>query len=160
MTKFSPLRAARYLVPAILLLFSPGVLAQATSPAPKAPTPKASCRIEIDNAHFSTSLYEKKLGNFVKVNAKSICNVVQHSVQLTVEIYKETSFGSVLLSQGTTPSTRSGFIVENQSVVVKCLSKVSTRYVGVAYSKALIGGQTQFAGRTESVKRVPLACGT
>ena len=48
--------------------------------------PKPPCRLQISDAHISTSLLEKQGLRAVKVNASSICNVPQSNVTITVEI--------------------------------------------------------------------------
>jgi hypothetical protein len=81
--------SARVVEIPILIVFI--VLFQFTSSLVASPitqTPKAACRIEIDNAHISTYLEEFGRGKYVKVNAKSVCDAYQKSVLLTVEIYK------------------------------------------------------------------------
>lgn len=62
------------------LLLSPFLLItahQSTTDATKPKLPKTSCRIEIDDAHISTSIQKRRGINVVKVNARSICNVRQ-----------------------------------------------------------------------------------
>jgi hypothetical protein len=133
----------------------------AATPSPK--KPKASCRIEIDNAHISTSLLKNLKVKYVKVNARSICNVPQQRVTLTVEIYKIGVFGNHFVdSHFTNPSDHrsSGFRVENQNTKALCISSQVTNYFGIAYAKAFIQGKWQYAGRTQSTKVVPLRCGT
>lgn len=125
--------------------------------------PKASCRIEIDNAHISTSLLKNLKVKYVKVNARSICNVPQQRVTLTVEIHKIGVLGNHFVdSHFTNPSDprSSGFRVENQSTKALCISSQVTKYFGIAYAKAFIQGKWQYAGRTQSPKVVPLRCGT
>ncbi len=61
-----------------------------------------SCRIEIDDPHISTYASEYRGKKEVKVNVRSICNVLQTRVQLTVKIYKTTFFGNRLVAQSTT----------------------------------------------------------
>ena len=125
--------------------------------------PKTSCRIEIDNAHFSTHFEERGLGKYVKVNAKSICNFNQRSVLLTVEIYKMELFRNRLLNVYSTDPTSvksNGKIIENNGAVVKCKNSRKTKYFGIAYAKAIINGKIQFASRTRSEKITVLRCGT
>jgi hypothetical protein len=71
-------------------------LASAATTKPK--EIKASCRIEIDNAHISASLLKNRKLKYVKVNARSICNVYQQRVTLTVEIYKTGKLSNQLFS--------------------------------------------------------------
>ena len=142
-----------------LLLFS--ALANAATGSPK--VPKASCRIEIDNAHISTSLLKHRKTKNVKINARSICNFPQQRVTLTVEIHKIGIFGNHLVGRFQTNENSpksSGLKVEINNAVVKCLNSTPTSYFGLAYSKAIIQGKWQYAGRTQSTSIVPLQCGT
>ncbi len=142
----------------LLFQFTPGFIA-----FPITQTPKASCRIEIDNAHISTYLEEIGRGRYLKINARSVCNVYQKSVLLTVEIYKIEFFRSRLLdSFSTNPlsAKSNGEIVEIKGAFVKCKNTKKTKYFGVAFSKALIHGEYQYAGRTRSKNILPLRCGT
>ena len=125
--------------------------------------PKASCRIEVDNAHISSSILKHRKTRFVKINARSICNVPQQRVLLTLEIYKTGIFGNHFVVQfQTNPivASSSGLKVEIANAAVKCLNNKTTRYFGIAYSKAIIQGAWQYAGRTRSTHIVPLNCGT
>jgi len=140
-------------------LFSTPSNAATTRPKP----PKPACRIEIDNAHISTSLLKNLKVKYVKVNARSICNVPQELVTLTVEIYKIGALGNHLVSsQVTNPSDprSAGLKVVNKETKQLCLSSQQTRYFGIAYSKAFIQGKWQYAGKTLSPKVIPLECGT
>jgi hypothetical protein len=125
--------------------------------------PKAICRIEIDNAHYSTSMARSVKAKYVKVNARSLCNVVQSQVTLTVEIYKNGRLGPIFLRKfSTNPASRSskGLIIKMSSAKLVCKNNTLTTYYGVAYSKAIINGGWQYAGRTKSPLNIPLKCGT
>ena len=143
-----------------ILQLVPNVSSAAT---PKPQEIKASCRIEIDNAHISASLLKNRKLKYVKVNARSICNVYQQRVTLTIEIYKTGKFSNRLVRSFRTkeglPSS-SGFIVKMNNAVVQCRNFRETAYYEVAYAKALINGKWQYAGRTRSNLIVPLTCGT
>ncbi len=141
------------------LLFS--TPSNATTVRPKAP--KASCRIEIDNAHISTSLLTHRKLKYVKVNARSICNVPQQRVTLTVEIYKTGLFGDHFVGRFETKEylrQSAGLRVEIKDATVRCKNNEMTRYFGIAYAKAIIQGIWQYAGRTRSDGITPLHCGT
>jgi len=136
-------------------------LASAETPKPK--EIKSSCRIEIDNAHISTSLLKNRKLKYVKVNARSICNVYQQRVTLTIEIFKKEKLSNQLLKTFSTNenlTSSSGFVVKMNNAVVRCRNTRETDYYGVAYAKALINGQWKYAGRTRSKIIEPLACGT
>ena len=79
-----------FLITALGLNLLTPALASAETPKPK--EVKASCRIEIDNAHISASLLKNRKLKYLKVSARSICNVYQQRVTLTVEIFKTEKF--------------------------------------------------------------------
>ena len=138
----------------------PNVSSAAT---PKPQEIKASCRIEIDNAHISASLLKNRKLKYVKVNARSICNVYQQRVTLTVEIYKTGKLSNQLVRSFATKeglSSSSGFVVKMNNAVVRCRNTRETAYYGIAYAKALINGKWQYAGRTYSKSIILLDCGT
>ena len=136
-------------------------LASAATPKPK--EVKASCRIEIDNAHISASLLKNRKLKYVKVNARSICNVYQQRVTLTVEIYKTGKLSNQLVRTFETkeglPSS-SGLVVKMNNALVRCRNTRETAYYGIAYAKALINGKWQYAGKTYSKSIILLNCGT
>lgn len=137
--------------------------ALASSETPKPKEIKASCRIEIDNAHISASLLKNRKLKYVKVNARSICNVYQQRVTLTVEIYKTGKFSNQLVQSFRTKeglSSSSGLVVKMNNAVVRCRNTHETAYYGIAYAKALINGKWQYAGRTYSKSIILLDCGT
>ena len=143
-----------------ILQFVPYVSSAST---PKPREIKASCRIEIDNAHISASLLKNRKLKYVKVNARSICNVYQQRVTLTVEIFKTGKLSNQLVKTFSTkeglPSS-SGLVVKMNNAVVRCRNTNQTAYYGIAYAKALINGKWQYAGRTYSKSIILLGCGT
>ena len=144
---------------AIYSVFPPP--SQAATVRPKAP--KASCRIEIGNAHLSTHLREAKGFIAVKVNAVSICNIPQIHVKLTVQIYKVGFFRDYLISEKfTNPflATSSGMRVKNLQTFRGCTSAKKSSFYGIAFAEALIAGQKSTAPPARSLKIVPLDCGT
>jgi hypothetical protein len=97
------------------------------------------------------------------VKARSICNVLQEQVTLTVNIYKVEKFGHPLLkSVSTDPnrSTSSGREVRNYDNLVDCKNFKRTKFYGIAYARALINGRWNYAGRTRSLKTIEINCGT
>lgn len=125
--------------------------------------PKSPCRLQVGNAHLSTSLFEKSQLRAVKVNATSICNVPQSKVTITVELWKTGLLGNHLVAKQTTRSTGTTFPgsrVKNFNTFRKCFNLTPTNYFGVAYSKALIDGEWQFARRVLSKEITSLKCGT
>lgn len=124
---------------------------------------KPICRIEIDNAHISR--HELKFGSrrAVIVKARSICNVLQEQVTLTVNIYKVEKFGNPLLRSVSTDPNRTtsfGRVIRNYDNLVDCENYKRTRFYGIAYAKALINGKWNYAGRTRSFKTIEINCGT
>lgn len=162
-TNFEPLNRSitffATMLAILLLLFSTPVNAATGSPK----VPKAACRIEINNAHISTLLLKHRKTRNVKINARSICNVPQQRVTLTVEIHKTGIFGSHLVRRfqtGENSPKSSGLRVEINNAAVECLNSKTTNYYGIAYAKAILQGRWQYAGRTQSSSITPLRCGT
>ena len=127
------------------------------------PLKKPICRIEIDNAHISR--HELKFGSrrAVIVKARSICNVIQEQVTLTVNIYNVEKFGHPMLESISTDPLdlkSTGKVVTNYKNSIDCLNYKRTKFYGIAYAKALINGKWNFAGRTRSLKTIEINCGT
>ncbi|MDP1721404.1 MAG: hypothetical protein Q8L08_10500, partial [Candidatus Nanopelagicaceae bacterium] len=144
---------------ALPILFTPQSHAATSQPK----EPKAACRIEVDNAHISTSLLRQRKLKYVKVNARSICNVPQQRVTLTVEIYKTGFFSDHFVDRFKTEEfapQSSSLRVKISNAAVECKNNEMTRYFGIAYAKAIIQGKWQYAGRTRSDRIIPLHCGT
>ena len=150
---------ALFAATAASVVFSPP--SHATTSHPK--QPKAACRIEVDNAHISTSLVKLRKLKYVKVNARSICNVPQLRVTLTLEIYKTGLFGDHFVARFETKEylrQSAGLRVEIKDATARCKNSEMTHYFGIAYAKAIIQGKWQYAGRTRSDGITPLHCGT
>jgi hypothetical protein len=125
--------------------------------------PKPPCRIQIGQPHISSWALAKYGHRAVKVNAFSKCNVPQSKVTLTVEIWKEATFGNTLVARTVVKSPRvtpPGGKVENLKTLRRCESYEETKYYGIAYAKAFIQGKWQIARDTYSLNIKPLACGT
>lgn len=136
-------------------------------PAAGASTPqratKPLCRLEVQNAHLSTTLREKERREVVKVNVLSTCNVQQTKVLITLEIRKKGEFGDSIYGPFTNAQlhrSNSGLTVKLQNKYVDCKSSKLTKWFGVANSKAFINGVWQYAGWTQSPKVELLPCGT
>lgn len=124
--------------------------------------PKALCRIEVGDAHISTSILRHQGVHVVKVNASSICNVWQNRVTMTLEIYKIGEFSDYFMHRAETDpmSPKSnGLIVKIQDAKVMCTNATPSSYYGIVYAKALIQGKWHYAGRTRSVHIAKLNCG-
>jgi len=110
----------------------------------------------------SQSVYRKHGVKVVIVKAKSVCNVPQQKVLLTVEIYKTDFLHDELVSESQTNpefAASSGLVVMNNGTTRVCKYSKETHFFGIAYSKALINGRWFYAGRTRSPQIVPLVCG-
>lgn len=146
-----------------VFLVSPiGTASHSATPAPKPQAPKAICRIEIDDAHISTSILRNSGIRVVKVNAKSICNVRQERVSLTLEIYKVGRYSNYLMHRSqTNPNSlkSAGLVVKILDSKVLCINSKASSYFGVAFSKAFIQGRWQYAGKTRSLNVIKLNCG-
>jgi len=135
--------------------------AEASNPSPKPVKPL--CRLEVQNAHLSSTLLKHQKIIAVKVNVISVCNAEQTHVLITLEIHKKGEFGDHTYGPFTNnklPGNNSGLIVKLQDKYVVCLNSKLTKWFGIAYSKAFINGKWQYAGRTQSEKIEPLNCGT
>ena len=101
--------------------------------------------------------------DYVKANAESKCNRFQSKVILTVQIYKLTRFGDEFITQKSTRMSApqsSGFKVLNEGTMRRCKNSSPTFFYAIAFAKAVIDGQWQYAGRTRSENTVELRCGT
>lgn len=135
----------------------------AESAIQKPKQPKASCRIEVDNAHISSWYKKAKGADIVKVNARSICNVYQTKVTLTVKLYKVEFPVERFLWQSETDELdprSSGFVVRNYGTYAVCKNHKITSYYGIAVAKAMIAGEWLYAGKTRSPQNYSLPCGT
>ena len=146
-----------------VFLVSPlGTASHSASPAPKPKSPKAICRIEIDDAHISTSVLRNSGTRVVKVNAKSICNVRQERVSLTLEIYKVGRYSNYLMHRSkTNPNSlkSAGLVVKIKDSKVLCVNSKVSSYFGIAFARAFIQGRWQYAGKTRSLNVIKLNCG-
>ena len=151
------------LVIAIFLFLSTNTPSFSATPISASRLPKASCRIEIGDAHISTSIFKHQGVRVVKVNANSICNVLQSQVTLVLEIYRTGQLTDHLMHHAqTNPSSPSsnGLTVSIQDAKLACVNSISSSYYGIVYAKALIQGRWHYAGRTRSLHIVKLNCGT
>jgi len=124
---------------------------------------KPVCRLEVQNAHLSTTLQKHQNIRAVKVNVYLICNIFQTHVQIFLEIHKTGELGDGIYGpfvNEQSPKTNSGLEVSLQDKSVTCKNTIMTKWYGIAYSKAFISGKWLYAGRTQSQKIVPLPCGT
>lgn len=146
---------------------SPAAFASSPSPysftSPQTKEIKAECRLEVGDAHLSSTLLKHRNVAAVKVNVRSICNVMQSRVRITLEIKKsqlpfDHTYGPFYSSN--IPGQNSGLLVTLQDKYVVCSNRLRTEWFGVAFAKAIINGKWQFAGKTQSEHKEFLACGT
>ena len=155
------LQKAKYILSVLSLslssLFSPTASALGSSK-----DKKAACRIEIDNPHISKSILRTEDRLAVKVNARSICNFYQSRVELTVKLYQVGMFRDYFRDETSTrPNlvSSNGFTVHNRDTKWYCKSKKKSGFYGIAYSTAIINGQTFVTEPVRSRKTVRLSCG-
>jgi len=147
---------------AILFISSLSAPSYSATPAIAPHLPKALCRIEIGDAHISTSFMRHQGIRVVKINANSICNVRQSRVTMTLEIYKVGQFWNYFLHRTeTNPNSlsSSGLVIKIQDAKVICTNSTPSSYFGVVYAKALIQGKWHYAGKTRSIHIRKLNCG-
>lgn len=121
------------------------------------------CHIRIHDPHISEYMLMKLGINYVKANAESKCNRFQTKVILTVQIFKLTKFGDEFITQKSTKMNApqsSGLRVVNEGTMRRCKNSTPSFYYAIAFSKAVIDGQWQYAGKTRSEGTVELPCGT
>ena len=124
---------------------------------------KPACRLEVQNAHLSTTLQKHRNLRVVKINVSSICDVEQTKVLITLEIHKKGEFGDHIygpFKNEQTPGNNSGLVVKLQDKYIECSNRNRTFWFGIAFAKAFIAGQWQYAKATQSSIIEPLACGT
>lgn len=124
---------------------------------------KPECRLEVGDAHLSSTLLKHRNVAAVKVNVRSICNVMQSTVRITLEIKKsqfpfDHTYGPFYNSN--IPGQNSGMLVTLQDKYVICNNNLRTEWFGVASAKAIINGKWQIARKTQSEHKVFLPCGT
>jgi hypothetical protein len=134
-----------------------------TTAAQASTFPTPTCRIEVHDAHISTSLLRSRFGNFVKVNAESECDFIQRNVEITVEIWKTgTPFDHRLATfrnNKFSPSSN-GYRVSMKDSFLKCLNSKATYYYGVAFASAIINGKLYKTVHVRSAHDKKLNCGT
>jgi hypothetical protein len=77
----------------LALLLLTAQQAPAAPPTLKALRP--ACRLEVQNAHLSTTLQKHRNIRVVKVNVSSICDVEQTKVLITLEIHKKGNWETI-----------------------------------------------------------------
>jgi len=124
---------------------------------------KAPCRLEVDNAHISSTLIKKINKKAVKVNFKSICNFGLSNLVIKVQIRKLAFIGDrpvTAISVRTFPYVPAKRQVLIQDIYAFCKNTKRTLFLGTAEAYALLSGTQVQAPRAQSREIVPLACGT
>ena len=126
--------------------------------------PQTECFVTIEDAHLSTSVFEKSGLPAVKVNAKSQCNFPTSQLRLTVEIYKKGRFMRVY-RVARQPKNVQRVIkateqIENNGTFRICKNTIVTTYFGVVYARVLINGKYFQTPKARSEHDTYLPCGT
>jgi hypothetical protein len=133
--------------------------ASVTKPSPS----PLVCHIRMHDPHISEYMKIKVGFDYVKANAESKCSRYQTKVILTVQIYKLTRLGDEFITQKSTKMNApqsSGLRVVNEGTMRRCKDSSPTFFYAIAFAKAVIDGQWQYAGKTRSENTVELRCGT
>jgi hypothetical protein len=125
--------------------------------------PATKCNIRVDDPHISKFILRTRGYLAVKVNARSTCDKTMRDLELNVEIYKVGLFRDYQVSKEKVQIP--GFIyankvVKNEITYVKCRSKKSSKYYGIAFASAVIDGKFKKTLRVTSAKTISLKCGT
>lgn len=124
--------------------------------------PITPCNIEIGDAHISKNLLRTRNLIAVKVNATSQCNKPIRNLVLTVEIYKVGLFFDhrvAINEESVRGVIYQNRVVKNQQTFVKCRSNKWTKYYGIAYSEALVNGESMNTARVRSENIKRFQCG-
>ncbi len=125
--------------------------------------PATKCNIRVDDPHISKFILRTRGYLAVKVNARSTCDKTMRNLELNVEIYKVGLFRDYQVSKekiqipGLIYANK---VVKNEITYVKCRSKKSSKYYGIAFASAVIDGKFKKTLRVTSAKTISLKCGT
>lgn len=124
---------------------------------------KASCRLEVDNAHISSNILKKEEKFAVKVTFRSICNVDQTKLVMKVQIWK-VGFGQnypvTSLITRNFPYVKANRNVLIRDIYVYCKNTKRTYFYGIAEANAYINGTQVIATKVQSDEIHRLSCGT
>jgi hypothetical protein len=124
--------------------------------------PLTKCNIRVDNPHISENLFRTRGILAVKVNARSKCNKPMHDLVLTVEIYKIGFFRDQKVAdekeieQGLIFTNK---VIKNEKTYFKCKNTKLSKYYGIAFATATIGGKFVKTFHVITEKTIPLKCG-
>ena len=124
--------------------------------------PLTKCNIRVDDPHISENLMRTRGILAVKVNAQSKCNKPMRDLVLTVEIYKIGFFRDHRVIKNAVTFDGPVFanrIVKNQETYAKCDNTKRSRYYGIAYATAFLGGQIVKTFHVMTEKTISLKCG-
>lgn len=145
-----------------LVMTSNSVAVNAQTPSPVR-TPKAPCRLDLEDPHISGSLLKSKGKPYMKANVSSICDFPQSQTSISIFLYKKGLFADHIVAQQNFRMKKSEpptLRVDVFDTVALCVSKELTQYYTESFSKAFIKGKWMYAGRTKSNLTPPIACGT
>jgi hypothetical protein len=125
--------------------------------------PLTKCNIRVDNPHISGNLFRTRGILAVKVNARSKCNKPMRDLVLTVEIYKIGFFRDQKVADE--KETEQGLIftnkvIKNEKTYFKCKNTKLSKYYGIAFATATIGGKFVKTFHVITEKTIALKCGT
>jgi hypothetical protein len=144
-----------------LSLATQSTQAQPSSISIKEAIPKV-CRLTVDDAHISSSMFKNTKLKYLKINARSECQHLQTSVQILIKIYKvDSKKGDILVRPfDNRKGSKSGYIVEMNDAKILCVNNKPTKYYGVATAHVVIPGFGVFDRTAQSLNYPTLSCGT
>jgi hypothetical protein len=145
----------------IIFLTTQSTFAQPSSVTTKEAVPKV-CRLAVDDAHISTSMYKNTKLKYLKINARSECHHYQSAVQILIKIYKvDPKKGDILMRPfDNRKGSKSGYTVEMNDAKILCVNNKPTKYYGVATAHVVIPGFGVFDRTAQSLNYPTLSCGT
>jgi hypothetical protein len=125
--------------------------------------PLTKCNIRVDNPHISENLLRTRGILAVKVNARSKCSKSMRDLVLTVEIFKIGFFRDQRVADE--KETEQGLIfankvIKNEKTYFKCKNTKLSKYHGIAFATATIGGKFVKTFHVITEKTIALKCGT
>lgn len=145
-----------------LLLASTLTVVNAATTIPKpAKSPKAPCRLEIDDVHISTEALKQGRGKMLKAKVRSICDKYQENVRFIVTYYKNGELGDHWVATKIDASKNNhGLEVDYYSAEVRCVNNHKTTYYAYVTSTATVEGRTMIGRQVRTTNKTTLNCGT
>lgn len=156
------IKSLQVIILSIALLFANTIYASTNASAIVTP-PLTKCNIRVDNPHISKNLLRTRGILAVKVNARSKCNKSMRDLVLTVEIYKIGFFRDEKVAdekeaeQGLIFANK---VIRNEKTYFKCKNTKLSKYYGIAFATATIGGKFVKTFHVITEKTIALKCGT